>query len=133
MTKEMTDPIADMLTRIRNAQAVSRPMVTVPFSKLKFNLAKILEKEGLIREIATKGRKTRKVIEIKLKYEKGIPTISGLKRISKPGRRIYLKKKGLRPVRQGYGLAIISTPSGLMTNKEARKKGLGGEVLCEIW
>lgn len=129
----MVDPIADMLTRIRNAQAVSHQTVTVPFSKLKFNLAKILEKEGLVKEAATKGRKTRKVIEIKLKYEKGIPTISGLKRISKPGRRIYLKKKELRPVKQGYGLAIISTPSGLMTNKEARKRGLGGEVLCEIW
>ena len=129
----MVDPISDMLTRIRNAQAVSNPTVTVPFSKFRFNLAKILEKEGLVDEVTTKGRKVRKVIEIKLKYEKEIPTISGLKRISKPGRRIYLKKNELRPVKQGYGLAIIFTSLGLMTNKEAKKRGLGGEVLCEIW
>jgi len=129
----MVDPVADTLTRIRNAQAVSHQTVVIPFSKLKFNLAKILEKEGLVNEITTRGRKVRKVIEIKLKYEKGMPAISGLKRISKPGQRIYLKRKELRPVKQGYGLAIISTSVGLMTNKEARKRGLGGEVLCEIW
>jgi small subunit ribosomal protein S8 len=129
----VTDPIADMLTRIRNAQAVARQTVTIPFSKFKFNLAKILEKEGLIAGVSTQGRKTRKVIEIKLKYEKGQPVISGLKRISKPGQRIYIKKDELKSIRQGYGLSIISTSQGLMTNKEAKKKGLGGEVLCEIW
>ncbi len=129
----MVDPISDMLTRIRNAQAVSHQTVTVPFSKLKFNLAKILEREGLVNEVTTRGRKVRKVIEIKLKYEKGMPVINGLKKISRPGRRIYLKRKELRPVKQGYGLAIISTSTGLMTDKEAKKRNLGGEVLCEIW
>jgi small subunit ribosomal protein S8 len=129
----MVDPISDMLTRIRNAQAVAHQTVTIPFSKLKFNLAKVLEKEGLVGEVATRGRKARKIIEIKLKYEKGIPVIQGLKRVSKPGRRIYIKKNELKPVRQGYGLIIISTSQGLMTNKEAKKKGLGGEVLCEVW
>lgn len=129
----MTDPISDMLTRIRNAQAVSRPTVSIPFSKAKFNLAKILEKEGLAVQVAAKGRKTKKLIEIEIRYEKGRPLINGLKRVSKPGQRIYLKKDEIKPVRQGYGLSIISTSRGLMTNKEAKQKGLGGEVLCEIW
>ena len=129
----MVDPISDMLTRIRNAQAVSHKTVVIPFSKLKFNLAKVLEKEKLVGKVVTQGRKTRKTIEIELKYEKGEPIASNLKRISKPGQRIYIRKDRLRPIRQGYGLTIISTPSGLMTNKEAKKKGLGGEVICEIW
>ncbi len=129
----MVDPISDMLIRIKNAQAVSHQTVNVPFSKIKFNLAKVLEKEGLIEAITTRGRKIKKIIEIKLKYEEGQPVIKELKRISKPGQRIYLKKSQVKSVRQGYGLAIISTSQGLMTNKEAKKKGLGGEILCEIW
>ncbi len=129
----MVDPISDMLIRIKNAQAVSHQTVNVPFSKIKFNLAKVLEKEGLIEVITTQGRKIKKIIEIKLKYEEGQPVIKELKRISKPGQRIYLKKSQVKSVRQGYGLAIISTSQGLMTNKEAKKKGLGGEILCEIW
>lgn len=129
----MTDPISDMLTRIRNAQAVAHQTVNVPFSKLKLNLAEILKKEGFIEEVFIRGKKVKKIIEIKLKYEKGKPAIRELKRISKPGKRIYQGKNDLRPVRQGYGLMIISTSRGLMTNKEARKKGLGGEVICEMW
>lgn len=129
----MVDPISDMLIRIKNAQAVSHQTVNIPFSKIKFNLAKVLEKEGLIEAITTRGRKIKKIIEIKLKYEEGQPVIEELKRISKPGQRIYLKKSQVKPVRQGYGLVIISTSQGLMTNKEAKKKGLGGEILCEIW
>lgn len=129
----MVDPIADMLTRIRNAQAVGHQTVNIPFSKLKLNLAKILAKQGFVEVVTTQGRKVKKVIEIKLKYQKGAPAISGLKRISKSGQRIYLSKAQIRPVKRGYGLAIISTSQGLMTDKEAKKKGLGGEVLCEIW
>jgi small subunit ribosomal protein S8 len=129
----MTDPISDMLTRIRNAQAVSHQTVNIHFSELKFNLAKVLEKEGLIEPINTRGRKVKKIIKIKLKYQKGRPVINGLKRISKPGQRIYLKKSQVKPVKQGYGLAILSTSRGLMTDKEARQKGLGGEILCQIW
>ena len=129
----MTDPISDMLTRIRNAQAVSHKTVSIPFSKLKLNLAEILEKTGVIGEVLVQGRKIDKIIKIKLRYENGKSVISNLKRISKQGQRIYIKKSDLRPIRQGYGLAIISTSQGLMTNTEARKKGLGGEVLCEIW
>jgi len=129
----MVDPISDMLTRIRNAQAVSHETVVIPFSKLKLNLAKILEKEGLVDKVSIQGRKVKKVIEIKLKYKNGQSVIDNLKRVSKPGRRIYIRKDKLRPIRQGYGLAVISTSKGLMTNEEAKKKGLGGEVLCEIW
>ena len=129
----MTDPISDMLTRIRNAQAVSHQTVAVPFSKLKFNLAKILEKEGLVNKVTTQGRKVRKVIEIELRYQKGQPITTSLKRVSKPGRRLYIRKDQVRSIRQGYGLSIISTSQGLMTNKQAKKRGLGGEVICEIW
>jgi len=128
------DPIADMLTIIRNGQAVNKETVLVPYSKLKMNLAEILEREGLIKKVGTQGRRVKKVIEIKLKYHKDrTPAITNLRRLSKLGRRIYIKSKDIKPVRQGYGLAIISTSSGLMTNKEARKKGLGGEILCEVY
>jgi len=127
------DPIADMLTRIRNAQAVNHQTVVIPFSKLKFKLAQILAKEKLIEKATNQGRKINKVIEIELRYQKGQPVIDAIKRISKPGRRIYIKKDQIRLIRQGFGLSIISTSKGLMTNKEAKKKGLGGEVLCHIW
>lgn len=129
----MVDPISDMLTRIRNAQAVGHKTVEMSFSKLKFNLAQVLAKEGLIEGVSYYGRKTKKTIEIKLKYYQGKPVINSLKRISKPGQRIYKSKDQIRPVRQGYGKAIISTSQGLLTDEEARKKKIGGEVLCEIW
>lgn len=129
----MVDPIADMLNRIRNAQAVSHPTVDVPFSNLKYEIIKILEKKGFIQKIEKRGRKAKKIMEITLKYSDGMPAISGLKRISKSGQRIYVKAKELQPVKGGYGIAIISTPEGLMTNEKARKKRLGGEEICEIW
>lgn len=129
----MTDPITDMLNRIRNAQAVLHPTVEIPFSKLKHKIAKILEAEGFVTEVTRKGRKAGKFISIKLKYQDKEPAILGLKRISKPGQRIYAPAKKIKSVRGGYGISIISTSKGLMTGKEARKKGLGGEVICEIW
>jgi len=129
----MVDPITDMLNRIRNAQAVGKATVEVPFSNLKYEIARILEREGFIEKTEKKGKKVKKFIEIVLKYENGIPAISGLKRISKPGQRIYLSYQKIKPVKGGYGIAIISTSKGLMTNKEARKNKLGGEVLCEVW
>lgn len=129
----MTDPISDMLTRIRNAQAVKHKTVIIPFSKLKFNLAKILEKQGIVGKVTSQGRKVRKVIEIELRYRQGSPIVNTFKRVSKPGRRIYIKKSELHPIRQGYGLIIISTSQGLVTNEQAKKKGLGGEIICEIW
>ena len=127
------DPIADMLTSIRNAQAVLKETVIFPYSEIKFEIAKILKKENFVEKIEKKGRKTRKSIEIKLKYEDKKPAISSLKRISKPGQRIYTAAGKIRKVRDGYGMAIISTSKGLMTNKEARKQNMGGEILCEIW
>ena len=129
----MTAPITDMLNRIRNAQAVLHPTVEVPFSNLKYEIAKILEKQRFVKKVAKIGKKTKRIIEITLKYEDKTPVISGLKRISKPGQRIYKSFKEIKPVKGGYGIAIISTSKGLMTNKEARKQKLGGEVICEIW
>jgi len=129
----MTDPITDLLNRIRNAQAVFHPTVEIPFSNLKYEITKILEKERFIEKTEKKGKKARKTIEIVLKYDGKIPAISGLRKISKPGQRIYKSLKDIKPVRGGYGVLIISTPKGLMTDKEARKKRLGGEILCEVW
>lgn len=127
------DPIADMLTSIRNAQAVLKETVKIPFSKLKFEIAKILEKNAFVEKVEKKGRGIKRIIEIKLKYEDKKPVISGLKRISKPGQRIYFRAKKIRPVRSGYGISIISTSKGLLTDKEVRKQNIGGEVICEVW
>ena len=132
----MVDPISDLLTRIRNAQAIGHTTVDLPFSKIKFSLAEILAKEGLIKKISKKGRGIKRKIEIELLYEdkkNTIPKINQLKRISKPGKREYIKAKDIRPVLTGRGINIISTSKGLMTGKEAKKKELGGEILCEIW
>ena len=129
----MTDPIADFLNRIRNAQALLKEEVLVPFSNLKYEIAKILEEQKFIKKAGKKGKTQKRVIEITLRYDEGKSAISGLKRISKPGQRIYKGFKDLRPVRSGYGIAVISTSKGLMADKEARKQKLGGEVLCEIW
>ena len=129
----MTDPIADILNQIRNAQIIFHPEVKVPFSKLKYGIAKILEREKFVGKVDKTGKKTLKIIKINLKYEDGKPAISSLKRISKPGQRVYVPVNKIRKVGGGYGISIISTPKGLMTNREARKQKVGGEVLCEIW
>ena len=128
------DPISNMLISIKNAQAVGHLTVSVPFSNLKYEIAKILGKEGFIEKVEKKGRGVKKSLEITLKYKGKVPAISGLKRISKPGQKIYLSYKKIKKVKQGLGIAIISTSKGgLMTNKETRKQKLGGEVICEIW
>ena len=127
------DPISNMLTSIRNALAVGHPTVNVPFSNLKYKIAKILGKEDFIEKAEKKGKGVKKSLEITLKYEGKVPAISGLKRISKPGQKIYLSYKKIKKVKEGLGIAIISTSKGLMTNKETRKQKLGGEVICEIW
>lgn len=127
------DPISDMINRIKNSQAVLQPTVTLPFSKFKYEVAKILEKEGFLTSVEEKGKKTKKIIEITLKYTDKIPKISGLRIISKPGQKIYTKSKNIKKVKGGFGISIISTPQGLMTNKEARKKKLGGEIILEVW
>lgn len=127
------DPIADMLTSIRNALVLQHPMVKVPFSDLKYKIVKILEKNGFVEKAEKKGRKTKRFIEITLKYDNKNSVISGIKRVSSPGQRIYIRSTQMRKIKGGYGTAIISTSRGLMTGKEARKQKLGGEVICEIW
>jgi len=147
----MTDPIADMLTRIRNASAVKKHEIVLPMSKIKYEIAKILEREswilktevvksGLVKSERRKPVSNKQVnsifdqLKIILKYKKsGRPAITFIKRISKPGLRIYVGKDKLPRVLNNLGIAIISTPQGLMTNKEARKRGVGGEVICEIY
>lgn len=139
----MTDPIADMLTRIRNIVAVKKTEVVLPYSKIKYELAKILEKENWIDKVETiilgekeenAKRAVFKQIKIILKYDdQGQPLIKHLRRISRPGLRVYVRKDKIPSILSGLGLAILSTSQGLMTGQQARIKGLGGELICEIW
>lgn len=127
----MQDPIADMLTRIRNGYLSHLSEVTVPFSKIKLELAKVLSAKGVIGKV--RAEKDGRSFVVELRYDDGQPKVSHIKRISKPGIRIYRKAKEIRPVRRGLGLTVISTSQGLMTDAEARKKSMGGEVLVEVW
>lgn len=127
------DPISDMLISIKNALAVKHPTVDVPFSNFKYKIAKILEKEGFVGGVEKKGRKAKKIIKIILRYEDKNPVVSDLRRVSKQGQRVYVSNEETKRVKGRGGIAIISTSKGLMTDKEARKQKLGGEVICEIW
>lgn len=130
----MTDPIADMLTRIRNATMVYHDSVEVPCSKLKLAMAEILKKEGYIRDYTKVEDNKQGILRIYLKYGPNQErVIGGLKRISKPGLRVYAKKDEIPRVLGGLGIAIISTSKGLMTDRQAREEGVGGEVLCYVW
>ena len=129
----MTDPISDMLTRIRNAQMVGHSKVIIPFSRFKLALGQILKQENYVDEVKTKKGAKFDNLEITLKYSNRIGVIEGLERVSKPGQRIYSEGKKTPWVKQGYGIAVISTSQGLMTDREARKKRIGGEVVCRIW
>ena len=129
-----TDPIADMLTRIRNANMVSHPTVEMPSSKLKVALAKLLKEEGFITDYSEKADGSFKTLTIELKYDDAKkPVITNLKRVSKPGLRNYCKAKNLPQVFGGMGIAIVSTSKGLLTDRKARKENLGGEVLCYVY
>ena len=128
----MTDPISDMLTRLRNASAVRKEDVVLPTSAIKYNIAKILEKEGFVARAERIEQGKRPMLRLTLAYEGKEPRLRSLKRISRPGLRVYAKADELPRVLSGLGIAIISTPNGLMTNKEARARRLGGEVLCEV-
>jgi len=129
-----TDPIADMLTRIRNGVTAHKEQVALPYSKLKHNLANILAKEGFIRSVEVKEAGKFKELVITPKYTSdGMTPIMGIKRISKPGQRIYAPVTNLPRANGGLGITIISTSKGLMTDKEARKQRYGGEVICQIW
>lgn len=130
----MTDPIADMLTRIRNGAQASHPSVDVPSSKLKVALAKVLKEEGYIEDYEVKQVGKFNVITITLKYDaKNKPVITKLERVSKPGLKTYSKAKNLEKVLGGLGIAVISTSKGLMTDRKARKENIGGEVLCYVY
>lgn len=129
----MTDPIADMLTRIRNAVAVKKAEVFIPFSKVKFNIAKVLEKENYISKVEKIDYNGFPHIKVVLKYDHGQPAITHLKRVSKPGQKIYINNQEIKKVLNGYGLSIISTSKGILTDQEARQQKLGGELMCEIW
>ena len=132
----MTDPIADMLTCIRNAVRIERPRVEMPLSKVKCGLAEVLKREGYIwdwREEHEEGAPS-KQLSIELKYGPDRePVITGIRRVSKPGRRVYSPATSLKPILNGLGISIISTSRGVISDREARQKNLGGEVLCEVW
>ena len=127
-----TDPISDFLTRLRNAQVVGHETVLVPASRLKFAIAKLLEREGFISGVKETTEGVKKTIEVTLKYNEKEPAIRTITRISKPGLRVYRGADELPNVLSGQGIAIISTSAGVMTNREARRRRLGGEILCEV-
>ncbi|CAM3143079.1 30S ribosomal protein S8 [Streptobacillus felis] len=129
----LTDPIADMLTRIRNANIAKHDKVAIPFSKIKESIANILRNEGYISEYEIREEGSIKDIVVTLKTVDGEQVIKGLKRISKPGRRVYSSVESLPKVLGGLGIAIVTTPKGVLTDKECRKQSVGGEVLCYVW
>ncbi len=130
----LSDPISDMLNRIRNASGAGLKVAEVTYSKMKSEIAVILKKEGFIREVSIDGEGTKKVINLVLKYDaEKKPTIKGLRRISKPGLRRYVGFDKIPRVLGGMGVAILSTPSGIMTDNEARQRRVGGELLCQVW
>lgn len=129
----MTDPVADMLTRIRNAQASNKKRVVMPASKLKLSIANVLKEEGYIADFSTvEGEGNKRDLSIELKYFEGRPVIEQIDRVSKPGLRVYKSKDELPEVLGGLGIAIVSTSSGVMTDRAARKAGKGGEILCIV-
>ena len=128
----ITDPIADMLTRIRNAQIVEKTSVAMPSSKLKVAIAKVLKDEGYIDDFAIRGEAARPELEISLKYYAGRPVIERIERVSRPGLRIYKGRHDIPQVMNGLGVAIVTTPQGVMTDRKARAAGIGGEVLCYV-
>jgi len=133
------DPIADMLTRVRNAVMAGHALVAMPSSKLKIEIAKIMKDEGFLEgfEVADSEGSPQKVLRLKIKYvgerRERRPVLSGIERVSKPGRRIYTKKQDIPWVLSGIGVAILSTPKGVMTGARARQLGVGGEILCKVW
>ncbi|OVE82564.1 30S ribosomal protein S8 [bacterium M21] len=129
----LSDPIADMLTRIRNAQAVGHPAVSMPASKEKAAIAQVMKDQGYILSFDVQGESAIKQINVELKYHKSKPVITGMKRISKPSCRIYVKSSEIPRVRGGMGVAVLSTPEGVLAGKEAKRRNVGGEVICYVW
>ncbi len=129
----MHDPIADMLIRIKNAGNAGKDLAEMPFSQLKESIAEVLFKEGYIASYAKKGKKVQKTLEIGIAYEGKKPRVADVARMSKPSRRFYMKAAEIKPIKNGYGLMVISTPKGIMTGNDARKAQVGGEALFKIW
>jgi len=131
----INDPIGDMLIRIKNGYLAKKDVVEVPYSRMKEEIAKILAKEGYLRNVKCQmsNVKSGKILRIELKYEGKRPAIEEIKRISKPGVRIYAKAGEIPKVKYGFGITIVSTSKGIMTDKEVKKKNLGGEVICQVW
>ena len=130
----MTDPVADMLTRVRNAVTARHEHVNIPASKMKAAIAQVLQDEGFIREFETFEEGPRRFIRIQLNYTaKKEPLLNGLKRVSRPGLRVYVQKREIPRVYNGLGIAILSTPKGIMTGQQAWRQRMGGEVLCYVW
>ena len=130
----VNDPVSDFIVRIKNAGAVGKASVSAPYSAFKHAIAEKLKDAGYVKAVEKKGKKVRKVLDVTLKYdENGEHIIHGIRRVSKPGRRMYVGAREVRPVRYGHGSLIISTPQGVVTDKEARKGNIGGEALFEIW
>jgi len=128
----VNDPIGDMLIRIKNGYLARKVVVEVPYSKMKEEIAKLLVKEGYLKKFKIENLKF-KILKLELKYEGKKPVIEGVKRISKPGVRIYAKAGEIPKVKYGFGITIVSTSKGIMTGREAKKKNLGGEVICQVW
>lgn len=129
----VTDSIGDLIIRLKNGSKAAKPSVLVPYSNLSLAIAEALEKHGFVKGIAKKGKKSVKSIEIALVYEGNRPKVEGVKRISRPSKRVYKKVNEIHAVRNGFGRLILSTPKGILTDMEARKEGVGGEALFEIW
>lgn len=133
----ITDPIADMLVRLRNAGSAGKPFAYVPYSDLKLRIAHVLMKEGYVASIARKtlkGKTTERMIEIGLQYDgPGQPRIRGAERVSRPSRRLYFGAKDIHPIHQGHGTMLLSTPKGILTGDAARREHVGGEIICKIW
>lgn len=133
----ITDPIADILVRIKNGGHAGKTVIYVPFSGMKLRLSNVLLKEGYVSSVVKKlkkGKRDERLIEIGIAYDAPrVPRVRGMERVSRPSRRVYLSSKEIRPVLQGHGLMILSTPKGLLTDTEARKEHVGGEVICKIW
>jgi small subunit ribosomal protein S8 len=129
----VNDPIGDLLIQIKNASLAGKEVIEVPYSRVKYTITKILSEEGYVGEVKKVGTTPKDSIRITIKYENDVPAVTNAQRMSKPGLRVYVKKNMIPTVVGGMGLAIISTPQGIMTGTKARKKGIGGEILCTIW
>ncbi|MDP4007159.1 MAG: 30S ribosomal protein S8 [bacterium] len=129
----MVDPISDMLNRIKNAQVVKKESLEVPFSKIRFEIGKILERTGFVEKVELKTKRSKRPIELILRYKGGKPAIQGVKRVSKPGKRMYASTAQLERIARRKGITIVSTSKGLMTAGEAKKQNLGGELLGDVW